>query len=35
MQEIPKPEKVEKKKNKFVNLFSHGDIMLKGILYNI
>ncbi|XP_011347344.2 activating signal cointegrator 1 [Ooceraea biroi] len=30
IQETTKPEKLEKKKNKFVNLLSHGDIILKG-----
>lgn len=29
-QETPKPEKPERKKEKFVNLLSHGDIILKG-----
>lgn len=35
MQETVKPEakseKIEKKKAKFVNLLSHGNILLKGI----
>lgn len=26
-----KPEKMEKKKTKYVNLLSHGDVLLKGI----
>lgn len=30
MQETVKPEKVEKKKAKYVNLYSHGDVLLKG-----
>lgn len=35
MQEIVKPEtkseKIEKKKTKFVNLLSHGNVLLKGV----
>jgi len=29
-----KPEKTEKKKTKYVNLLSHGDVLLKGIYNN-